>query len=186
MKLLKQALFLLAITTLVFTSCEKDDDDNNNNNNNGPQDRCEIITCFNNGTCAEGVCACPADWTGTFCDTSAILTPYFKPFKVTTAGSCSFNPLDIQFVAREKEPNPLVCDLIVSIGCNFGRDKVVRFYTVFDGNNFTTNTVNCVYNNLVESSYAASGYFTTDSIYITVNSSYRIAPPQSCTYAAAR
>ncbi len=185
MKQLKQALFFFAFITLIATSCKKDDGGDNDGDNK-PQDRCEILNCLNGGTCSDGLCACPADWTGTFCDTSAVLTPFFKPYKVTTAGSCSFSNLDIQFMARENEPNLLVCDLIVSIGCDFGGDRVVRFYTTFDGNNFSTNRKDCIYNDLVESSYTANGYFTTDSVYITVSSTYRTSSPQLCTYAGLR
>ena len=32
-------------------------------------DWCENIVCNNGGTCVDGVCNCPSDFTGEFCDT---------------------------------------------------------------------------------------------------------------------
>jgi hypothetical protein len=186
MRVLKHSFFLIAIFAFLFSACKKEDSNNNNNDNNNTKNRCDVITCFNGGTCSEEACQCPTEWTGEFCDTSAILTPYFNSYRINTNGGCVFENLAIQFMPRENETNPLVCDLIISIGCNFGRDKVVKFYTVFDGENFTTNTVNCVYNNIVDASYNGNGYFTSDSVFFTLNSSFRTAPSETCTYSGPR
>lgn len=185
MKQLKQVLFLFAILSVAIAACDKNDNNNDDDNNNTTT-RCDVITCFNGGNCADDACQCPAAWTGEFCDTSAILTPYFKSYNVVTSGGCVFPNLAIQFVPREKETNPNVSDLIISIGCNFGRDRVVRFLATFDGENFSTNTKNCVYNNIVDASYNATGYFTADSVFMTLNSSFRTAPSETCTYSGPR
>lgn len=185
MKLIKNTLLTLTFLSLVFSGCKKDDN-NDGDDNNTVIDPCQSVPCSNGSTCNEGICECTAEWTGKYCDTSAILTPYFKSYNVTTTNTCSFEKIDIQFVPRENETNPIVCDMIVSIGCNFGNDNVVRFFTTFNDNNFTTNTRECRYNNQTEATYTAFGNFTADSVFITINSTYRIAPPQSCTYAGKR
>lgn len=181
---IKNLLLLFTVISLAFSGCKKDD--NNNDDDDTIVDKCDSTPCKNASTCNEGICACTSEWTGLYCDTSAILAPYFKSFNVNTTNTCSFENLDVQFVPRENETNPLVSDMIVSIGCNFGNDNVVRFLTTFNGDNFSTNTRECRYNNQVEATYTAFGNFTADSIFITINSTYRIAPPQSCTYAGKR
>lgn len=34
-----------------------------------PVDKCEHVNCKNGGTCINGACSCPADYTGTYCET---------------------------------------------------------------------------------------------------------------------
>jgi hypothetical protein len=187
MKTLRYLTVLFIISIITVTACKKEEDDDNNNNNN-TVDKCKNYPCKNGSTCNDGVCICTAEWTGKYCDTSAILTPFFKAYRVYSPVDCIYDSLDIAFVPREKETNPLVANLYLSIGCNYGGDRVVRLVATFDGNNFTTQSKDCVYNTFVEARYFASGYFTTDSIYMTLNSTFPHsgAPGEICNYSGKR
>lgn len=44
---------LLALATVVYTSCRKD--------------RCKTLVCQNGGTCSDGFCICPTGFTGAYC-----------------------------------------------------------------------------------------------------------------------
>ena len=56
-----KSIFLTVIATLgiflsvLYTSCSTD--------------KCDSVTCFNNGTCADGKCICPTGYSGTYCQT---------------------------------------------------------------------------------------------------------------------
>jgi hypothetical protein len=185
MKYLK-LLFLLTFIALSVVTCKKEDDDDDNNNNT--VDKCLNFPCKNSSICNEGVCQCTAEWTGKYCDTSAILTQYFKPYKVYSPIKCLYDSLDIMFVPRENETNPLNAFLYLSIGCNYGGDRVVRLIATFNGSNFTTQSRDCVYNTFVEARYNATGYFTTDSIYMVLSSTFPHSGAQGeiCSYSGKR
>jgi hypothetical protein len=84
----------------------------------------------------------------------------------------------------------LVAFLFLNIGCNYGGDRVAKITVRFDNSgNFTTPIArDCVYNTFVEARYGATGYFTTDSIYLTLNSSFPHsgAPSEVCNYSGRR
>ena len=56
--LLTSAFFLAIIGTVFYTSCE--------------QDKCTGITCYNGGSCNNGVCSCPTGYEGPTCSTMVI------------------------------------------------------------------------------------------------------------------
>ena len=47
-------LTLFVFTTVIYTACKKD--------------KCKDITCQNGGTCSDGVCNCPANYSGSKCE----------------------------------------------------------------------------------------------------------------------
>jgi hypothetical protein len=49
---------LLALGTVVYTSCRKD--------------RCKTLVCQNGGTCRDGFCLCPTGYTGSYCQTANV------------------------------------------------------------------------------------------------------------------
>jgi hypothetical protein len=183
--ILKKTYFLFIAFILVIAACEKEEE-NNNNNNNKPKDLCEAVPCKNASTCNEGVCQCPANWTGKYCDTSAILTPFYDSYKINSTTTCRFDSLNVQFHQIENDPNPNICYLLLSIRCDNVDLDATRLVTTFDGNNFTTSTIACVYNGITQSTYSASGYFTADSLYVTLNSTLRDAPNETCIYKGLR
>jgi hypothetical protein len=186
MKTLFSKLFFLLITiSVIVIACDKEEDTNNNNNNNNT-DPCTAVPCKNSSTCNEGVCQCPAEWTGKYCDTSAVLTPFYDNYRIVSTNNCRFGTLDVQFHQIENNPNPNNCYLLFSIRCDNVDLDATRVVATFDGNNFTTSSVSCVYNNIVQASYSASGYFTTDSVYVTLNSTVLNEAPETCTYKGLR
>lgn len=55
----------------MFNSCKKEDKSASPNSNSGstsPVDKCAGITCYNGGTCTDGICQCPQGYGGTYCE----------------------------------------------------------------------------------------------------------------------
>jgi hypothetical protein len=77
----------------------------------------------------------------------------------------------------------------MNIGCNYGGDHAVKLTVLFSGDSFSTPiSRDCIYNTFVEARYNATGYFTDDSIYMTLNSSFPHsgAPSETCFYSGVR
>lgn len=186
LKITKFTVMCLSLALLMI-ACEKEDTDNNNNNNNA-NDKCRNYPCKNGSTCNDGVCICTSEWTGKYCDTSAILTPYFGAYRIYSPVDCIYDSLDIMFAPRENEPNPRVANLYLSIACNYGGDRVVRMIATFDGDNFSAPNRDCIYNTFVEARYNVTGHFTPDSIYFTLTSAFPHsgAPGEVCYYSGRR
>lgn len=54
--LLTSALAALSFGAITYTACKKD--------------KCKDVTCQNGGTCSNGVCNCPANYSGSHCETA--------------------------------------------------------------------------------------------------------------------
>ena len=69
-KILSILAFVFAVA--IFQSCEVD--------------KCDAVICLNDGTCDEGVCACPTGYSGTLCE-SHCSTDISGTYTPTPAGS---------------------------------------------------------------------------------------------------
>lgn len=56
--LLSSIATVLVFSATLYSSCTK-----------SIEDECDNVTCKNGGTCVNGTCKCPADYTGTYCET---------------------------------------------------------------------------------------------------------------------
>lgn len=60
---MRRLIFISAISvsmvfgTVLYTGCTK------------PEDACENVSCNNGGTCINGTCNCPSEYTGAYCET---------------------------------------------------------------------------------------------------------------------
>ncbi len=175
-------LLLFTLSAFIISSCGKDDD----NNDDDDADACLRVNCRNSGVCEYGDCICATDWMGRLCDSSSVLPPYLGSYDVVSTSSCSNQTLKVMFSLPKNATNPRLARFALNIACNFGNDNVVIMDATFDGDNFTTTTRECRYNSQTEQTHRSTGYFTADSLFFTLYSTYLGAADETCTYAGKR
>ncbi len=98
--LLTSLVFAAVITATVYSSCVKD--------------ACDNVTCYNGGSCGNGICKCPTGYEGPQCQTLSI-TRYLGTYGGFTSCNNTQQVIDSAFITADGEAKNTVAVQMNSI-----------------------------------------------------------------------